>query len=235
MISEKMTAKIVGFMFITASAAPILTVLPLGFLIDRVPDYLTKVAENETQIMIGMLLELIWGLAVFGVPVMLYPILKKKNEAGAVGFLGLRFIESVFTFIVTLGLLTLLSVSKEFVQAETPADSAYQVLGTFLLDTRVWASILGPGIVFALSAVVLNYILFQSQLIPRWLSGWGLIGGAAMFVVYILQLFGINLEFLFILIAVQEMAFAVWLIVKGFNSTALASLNAKTDAERGVV
>jgi hypothetical protein len=83
MTSEKMTAKIVGVMFITASAAPILTVLPLGFLIDRVPDYLTKVAENETQIIIGMLLELIWGLAVFGVPVMLYPILKKENEAGA--------------------------------------------------------------------------------------------------------------------------------------------------------
>ncbi len=219
MTSEKMTAKIVGVMFITASAAPILTILPLGFLIDRVPDYLTKVAENETQIMIGLLLELIWGFAVFGVPVMLYPILKKENEAGAVGFLGLRFIESDFTFIVTIGLLTLLSVSKEFVQAGTPADSAYPVLGTFLLDVRAWTSILGPGIVFALSAVVFNYMFFQSQLIPRWLSGWGLIGGAVMFVVYILQLFGIILVFLFILIAVQEMAFAVWLIVKGFNST----------------
>jgi hypothetical protein len=56
-----------------------------------------------------------------------------------------------------------------------------------------------------------------------------------MFVVYILQLFGINLEFLFILIAGQEMVFAVWLIVKGVNSTVLASLNAKTDTERGVV
>ncbi|MFX0085911.1 MAG: hypothetical protein ACFFAU_09565 [Candidatus Hodarchaeota archaeon] len=56
-----------------------------------------------------------------------------------------------------------------------------------------------------------------------------------MFVVYILQLFGINLEFLFLLIAVQEMAFALWLIVKGFNSTELASLNAKTDTERGVI
>ena len=61
------------------------------------------------------------------------------------------------------------------------------------------------------------------------------IGCAMMFVVYILQFFGINLEFLFILIAVQEMGFAVWLTVKGFNSTALASLNAKTDTERGVV
>ncbi|MFX0065279.1 MAG: hypothetical protein ACFFC7_24170 [Candidatus Hermodarchaeota archaeon] len=77
MTSEKMTA----------SAAPILTVLPLGFLIDRVPDYLTKVAENETPIMIGMLLELIWGLAVFGVPVMLYPIslnAKTDTERGVV-------------------------------------------------------------------------------------------------------------------------------------------------------
>ncbi|GAG67754.1 unnamed protein product [marine sediment metagenome] len=97
--------------------------------------------------------------------------------------------------------------------------SYYQIIGDFLLIARDVAYLVGPGIIFSLSAVVLNYILFQSSLVPRWLSGWGLIGGISMFAVYLLQLFGIDLEFLFILIAVQEMAFAVWLIVKGFNSS----------------
>ncbi len=223
MNSDKMTARIVGVLFITASAAPILTVLPLGFLIDKVPDYLTKVSANETQVMIGLLLELVWALAVFGVPVMLFPILKKQNEAGALGFLGLRFIEAVGTILGSIMLLALVTVSQEFVNAGAAEASYYQILGDFLLAARDATFMVGPGIIFALSAVVLNYILYQSQLVPRWLSGWGLIGGTTMFAVYILQLFGLNLEFLFVLIAVQEMAFAVWLIVKGFNSSAIAS------------
>ena len=218
MNSEKLTARIVGCLFITASAAPILTVLPLGFLIDRIPDYLTKISADETQVIIGFLLELVWALAVFGVPVMLFPILKKQNEAGAVGFLGLRFIEAVGTILGSIMLLALVTVSREFVNAAPSDISYYQILGDFLLAARDAAFMVGPGIIFALSAVVLNYVLFQSQLVPRWLSGWGLIGGAVMFGVYMLQLFSIDLEFLFVLIAVQEMAFAVWLIVKGFNS-----------------
>ncbi len=215
---EEKTAKIVGGLFITASAAPILTVLPLGFLINKSPDYLTKMAENEAQVMIGMLLELIWGLAVFGVPVMLYPILRKHNEAGALSFLGLRFMEAVSTMIGITMLLALLNVSQEFVDAGSTETAYYQIFGDFLLVSREWIYIVGPGIIFSLSAVVLNYILFQSQLVPQWLSGWGLIGGTSMFVVYLIQLFGVDLGFLFVIIAVQEMAFAVWLIVKGFNS-----------------
>ena len=116
-----------------------------------------------------------------------------------------------------------MTVSQEFASAGATDASYYQILGDFLLTARDAAFMIGPGIIFALSAVVLNYILYQSQLIPRWLSGWGLIGGTVMVATYLLQLFTIDLEFLFIIIAVQEMAFAVWLIAKGFNSSVIAS------------
>lgn len=223
MNSEKMTARIVGVLFIIASAAPILTYLPLAFIIDKAPGYLSDISAKETQVMIGVLFELIWALAVLGIPIMLFPILKKFNEAGAIGFLGLRFIESVVTILYTIGLLSLVSLSREFVQAGTPVDSHYQVLGELLLAARDWAAIVGPGLVFALSAVVLNYILYQSQLVPRWLSAWGLLGGTLMAISYLAGFFSIDLEILFVLIAVQEMALAVWLIVKGFNSSVNAS------------
>jgi hypothetical protein len=223
MNSEKMTARIVGVLFIVASAAPILTYLPLAFIIDKAPGYLSDISAKETQVMIGVLFELIWALAVLGIPIMLFPILKKFNEAGAIGFLGLRFIESVVTILYTIGLLSLVSLSREFVQAGTPVDSHYQVLGELLLAARDWAAIVGPGLVFALSAVVLNYILYQSQLVPRWLSAWGLLGGTLMAISYLAGFFSIDLEILFVLIAVQEMALAVWLIVKGFNSSVNAS------------
>ncbi|GAG67759.1 unnamed protein product, partial [marine sediment metagenome] len=136
MNSDKNTARIVGGLFIVASAAPILTVIPLGFLIDRAPNFLTKMSTNETQVMIGFLLELIWALAVFGVPVMLFPILKKQNESGAVGFLGLRFIEAVGTLIGSIMLLALMTISQEFVNAGGVDASYYQIIGDFLLIAR---------------------------------------------------------------------------------------------------
>ncbi len=135
MNSNRKTAIIVGVLFIIASAAPILTYLPLGFLIDKTPDYLSNVSAKETQVMIGMLIELIWALAVLGIPVMLFPILKKQNEAGALGFLGLRFIESVITILHTIFLLSLLTLSREFVKAGAPDASYYQISGTFITSS----------------------------------------------------------------------------------------------------
>jgi len=185
---------------------------------------------NENQVLIGMLLELIWALAVVGIPVMLFPILKKHNEGLALGFLGFRFIEAVSTIVHSIILLSLLTLSQEFVIAGAPDASYYLTLGTLLLAARDWAFMIGSGLVWSLSALILNYILYQSKLIPRWLSGWGLVGATLSFAVYLLQFFSINLtDFLFAPIAVQEMVFAVWLIVKGFNSSAIASESTKTD------
>lgn len=76
MNSNKLTARIVGVLFITATVTPILTFFFLESL--DTPDYLVNVSANETQVLIGMLLELIWALAVVGIPVMAFPILKKK-------------------------------------------------------------------------------------------------------------------------------------------------------------
>jgi hypothetical protein len=65
-------------------------------------------------------------------------------------------------------------------------------------------------------------LLYQKKLIPRWLSVWGFIGAALAFSMYIFQVFSFNsTDLLFIPIAVQEMVFAVWLIVKGFSPPAI--------------
>jgi len=234
MNSNKKTARIVGVLFIIATVAPISTIFFLGFLGGGIageptPDYLVNVSANERQVMIGMLIELIWALAVVGIPVMLFPILKKQNEALALGFFGLRFIEAISVIIHSIGLLTLLTLSQEFVKAGAPGASYYLTLGTLLLAARDWAFMIGSGLVWSLSALILNYILYQSKLIPRWLSGWGLVGATLSFAVYLLQFFSINLgDILFLPIALQEMVFAVWLIVKGFNSSTIASGSAKT-------
>ncbi|MFC1770166.1 DUF4386 family protein, partial [Nitrospirota bacterium] len=89
---------------------------------------------------------------------------------------------------------------------------------------------LGLGLAFGLSALILNFVLFQSKFISRWLSGWGFVGAALVLVNFLLQLFSNNpVEILYIPIAVQEMVFAVWLIVKGFNLPVIDIESAKSD------
>ena len=223
--SHRNTAIIVGIFFIIATVASISTFLFIGFLSDL--DYLVKVSSNENQVLGGMFLELIWALVVLGIPVFLYPILRKHNEALALGFYSLRFIEALLTIIYSLSLLVLLTLSQEFTKAGAPETSYYQTAGVLLLAARDWAFIIGPGLAFTLSALILNYQLFQTRLIPRWLSGWGFLGAALMFIPFLIQFFGIeSLDLLFLPIAVQEMVFALWLIGKGFDSSAIAVLYA---------
>jgi len=231
--TNKKTARIVGVLFIIATAAPMLTSIFVGFLGggisgEPIPDYLVNASASENQVLIGMLIELIWALSVVGIPVMLFPILKKHNEDLALGFFGLRFIEAISTIVGSIGLLLLLTLSQEFVIAGAPDASYYLTLGTLLLATRDWAFMIGSGIFWSLSPLILNYVLYQSKLIPRWLSVWGLVGAILSLAVYLLQFFSINqFDLLFLPIALQEMVFAVWLIVKGFNPSAIGSGSAK--------
>jgi amino acid permease len=234
MNANRNTARIVGVLYIVATAAPSLTFFFLGFLGgglfgEPVPDYLASVSANESQVLGGMFIELVWALAVLGIPVMLFPILRKHNEALALGFHGLRFIEALSVVAGSIILLTLLTLSQVSAEAGVPDAPYYQTLGTLLLAAREWAFMIGSGLVFSLAALVLNYILYQSRLIPRWLSGWGLVGAALSLATYLLQFLSINLDILFLLIALQEMVFAVWLIAKGFNPSAIASLSTKKE------
>jgi hypothetical protein len=75
--------------------------------------------------------------------------------------------------------------------------------------------------------VLLNCLLYRSKLVPRWLSVWGLAGAILSFANYVPEFFGFaSIEPLFYPIAVQEMVFAVWLIVKGVNASAISAESA---------
>ena len=227
MNSNRKTAIIVGVLFIIATVAGMLSAVFSGPLHD--PDYLTKVSANESQIIVGVLLVLIMGAAVASIPFMMFPIFKKHNEALALGYVAFRVLEAVTYFAAAMSWVLLITLSQEFVKAGVPEASHFQSLGDLLLAAREWAFMIGSGLVWSLSALVLNYVLYRTRLIPRWLSGWGLIGATLSFATYLLQFFGISLDILFLPIALQEMAFAVWLIVKGFNPSAIASRSPETD------
>ena len=218
---NRKTAIIVGVLFITATVASSLYYVILTPILNA-SDYLINVSANENQVIIGVLFYLISCAAVVFIPFMLFPIFKKHNEALAIGYVGSRIIESVTIVVGHISILSLLTLSQEYVKVVAPYASNFQTIGTFLLAVHDWTHLLGVEIVFPLGALILNYLLYQSKLVPRFISIWGLIGAILLLMSGFLGLFGLSptspISYFFTIpIAVQEMVFAVWLIGKGFN------------------
>jgi hypothetical protein len=123
-------------------------------------------------------------------------------------------------------------LSHEFVNAVAPNAAYFQTSGSLLLAEFEWNSIL-LDFPFALSALIVNYLFYKSKIIPRWLSGWGFIGGILFLPGILLGMFNLtDPTLLFAPLGLQEMALAVWLIVKGFNSSTIAQSTKPTSIYR---
>ena len=234
MNSNRKTAIIVGVLFIISTVAGILSAVFLEPILNA-PDYLINVSANENQVINGALLELICAGAFLGIAVMMFPILKKYNENIALGYVVARILEAVPFVVGVISLLSLLTLSQEYVQAGTPDAPHYLPLSTLLLEVHDLTNLLGSMIIFSLTALILNYSLYQSKLVPGFISIWGLIGAPLMLTAGLLGMFGLFSPFstisifLALPLALNEMVLAVWLIVKGFNSSAIDSGSAKAD------
>jgi hypothetical protein len=203
-----------------------------GFLdpILNAPDYLTSVSANENLVMIGMLFEFANHVAVVCIPFMMFPILKKHNEALSLGYVAFRIVESVTLIVGSISLLSLVTLSQEFANAGAPDASYYLTSGTLLLADRDWTILLGVNIVFPLGSLIYNYLLYRTKLVPRWLSGWGFVGAALLLARALMLLFSDSAGVILTLpIWVQEMVFGLWIIVKGFDPSAIASLSGKKE------
>jgi hypothetical protein len=221
MKTYRKTAIVVGVLFIAATVLSLISSSILGSIIDT-PNYLTNVSANGNQTILGALLELAAAISVMLIPAMMFPVLKQHSEGMALGYFGFRILEAITLIIGAISSLLLLTLSQQYVNAGAPAVSSFQISGSLLLAARNWAFPLNP-LVFGPGALMLYSVLYQANLIPRWLSVWGLIGAAMVFVLGLLGMFGNILIFLAIPIGVQEMVMAVWLIVKGFQASASAS------------
>jgi len=237
MNSSKTTARIVGALFITATVAGLLGTSLTGSVVGA-PDYLVQIAANKNLVVLGALLKFVAAAASAGIAIALYPVLRKRNEGLALGSVGFRLVEGVFYIVAALGLLSLLSLGQEYASAGPQAAPTLQVLGTLILAVRNWAGFVYGVLFFCLGALMYYYVLYQSRLIPRWLSGWGLVAIALLFSMVLLIAFGerpsgpSGMQLLLALpIGLQEMVLAVWLILKGFNPSAIASGSTKTDTD----
>jgi hypothetical protein len=224
--TSRNTAIVVGALYITGTIAGILSLVFTGPILEE-QDYLTQVSANPNQIVIGALFVLTMGLALALVPVIMFPILKRYNEALAVGYLVFRGgLEAATYLALVIGWLSLPLISQGYVQATAEDATYFQSLGNFALGVHDQIGHV-LTIVFILGALMFYYVLYRSKLVPRWLSGWGLLAAIPYFVSGILGLFTLissmsTVQMVLVLpLAVQEMVLALWLIAKGFNSASV--------------
>lgn len=221
MASTRKTASIVGILFIIGTVAGILSGVFTSPVLDN-PDYLAIIPENNTQIIVGALFVLIMGFSLAMIPVMMFPIFKKYNEALAIGSVVFRgALETVAYIVMATIFLLLTSLGREYVSAGLPDSSHFQTLGSLLLSVNQQINPI-LEITFSLGALMIYFLFFQSRLIPRWLSGWGLLGAVVFLATGLLAMFGVDLEFLLYILALQEMVMALWLIIRGFSPAAVS-------------
>jgi hypothetical protein len=238
MNTYRKTAVIVGILFIIGTVSGILAGV-FQIPIQAGSTYPLNITASETQWIIGALLTLLMGLSLAMVPVMLYPIFKKHNEVLAFGSVLFRgvFENVVGETLLVISMFLLLTVSLIYGKTGAVDASIFQTLGSMLIAAGHWIQMIN-GIVFSVGTLMIFTLFYQTRLIPRWLSGWGLIGAVLYFIAEIVSMLsplhtspdiGVGIGLLIIPTALQEMVFAVWMIVKGFNRQKIAALSAKTE------
>jgi hypothetical protein len=170
--------------------------MSVGILIIAAYSMLTYNATGNVPL--GVITDIVSGLAVIGIPLLLFPYfningLKNLNVA----YLGSRIIE---------GLLMILG--------------GFFILNPALVDYRNFLYIHIHIYFFIAGALFFYILLWQTQLIPAFISIWGIVATVLLFIVTIIKLFGVEspmLNVLLIPIITNELFLAVWLMVKGLN------------------
>ena len=182
-------------------------------------DYVLGQGDDAmTLIAVGALLELILIFANIGTAVVPYSIHRRVSEPGALGFVTARVMESVF---IAIGILCMLAISTLRQDAPSGLDSA---LGQGLEAVYEWSFRLGPGFVVGVgNGLILGWLMWRSELVPRGLSIFGLIGGPLIIIAGVLVMFdviegaGSVQGLMSIPEAFWELSLGVYLVAKGYR------------------
>lgn len=198
---------IVGILFIIGTVSGILSVGLIGTITNS-SEFFFQITQNSTQFTLGALFILLMGISLAFIPIVLYPILKKKNETLAIAYIVFRgALETVTYIAVFVSVLLLLHL---------------QNMGDLLINFHDLATI-STTFVFSIGAIILYYALYRYKLVPSWLSIFGLIAVTLHLITGFLIVFGLQTGFSFVNVVMnfpiilQEMILAVWLIAKGFD------------------
>jgi hypothetical protein len=226
-------ARVAGFLYIFGMIAGILSIASA---VDA-PDYLSKAAANAGGVMMAAFFHLLMAPAYMGVAIVLYPVLRKYNPYLAFGFAAFRIMAGIFIVIGVVLLLLILRLSQEYALAGASAHPNFQSLGELLRSGRDLVNHGAMVMSVSLGGLMFYLVLYQSKLVPRWISAWGLGGTGLTMLATLLVMFRamdiITAGYIAMNVpmVLQEMVMAILLITRGFTDVPAGHVSAK----RGLV
>jgi hypothetical protein len=134
-------------------------------------------AGHDTQILFAALLELLLIIANIGTAVVIFPIVRRQNEELALGYVTARVIECTFILVGILSVLGIITLRNQV------AGAAEGTVAYTLAAIKDWTFLLGPGWVVGWgNGLILGYLMYRSELVPRPAAWLGLIGGPLIIV-----------------------------------------------------
>lgn len=209
-----------GVLFITSTVTSLAATALFGSLLDGA-GFLSGVAEHQDRLLVGALFQLIAAFTAASIAIALYPVLRDHAAGMALGSVGFRLIEGVFYTVSAVGTLVLVTLSDQ-VTGRGVIDASVNVSAGLVRDLRDSAAVVAV-LAFYTGATLYYLVFYRTQLIPRWLSAWGLAGTALGATAALLILFRVTETLSSVQVAMnipiglQEIVFAIWLILKGFR------------------
>ena len=187
---------------------------------------------HRAQIVLGILIEMSCVLAIPLIPVVLYPVLRRVSAVLAIGYVAFRLFEAAIFAGQEVDRLLVLALARAYAEAPIADTGSAELLIRALTSGEAWSGTSGMiyNLVFVTGMLMFNWMLWSSRLVPRWISGWGLITAVIMGVLSVVATIYVVPTWLaaslIAPLAIQEMVLALWFIVKGFNQSALGRLPA---------
>jgi hypothetical protein len=127
---------------------------------------------NVNRIYFGALLELLLIISNIGTAVVIVPIMRRKFEELSIGYVTARIVESTFILVGIVAMLGIATLQQQ-VAGASEATVAYT-----LAAIKDWTFLLGPGWVVGWgNGLILGYMMYRTQLVPRAWTWLGLVGG----------------------------------------------------------
>jgi hypothetical protein len=129
-------------------------------------------AGHDNRIFLGALLELLLIIANIGTAVVIVPIVRRKSEELAIGYVAARIFECTFILVGIISVLGIVTLRQQ-VAGASEGTVAYT-----LAAIKDWTFLLGPGWVVGWgNGLILGYLMYRSELVPRRAAWLGLVGG----------------------------------------------------------
>lgn len=185
-------------------------------------------AGHDTRVSLGALLEILLMVGNIGTAVVMFPILRRRSESLALGFVASRTIESAVIGVGVLSLLSVLTLRDDLASSVGVDAASLKVAGQSLVAIHDWTFLLGPGFCVGVNGLLLGYLMYSTGLMPQRLALFGVAGGPLIFLSSAAVLLGAydqnGVHVLFSLPEIVfELSFAIYLIVKGFRPSVVLS------------